>query len=394
MRKLFELSLLVWVCWSTAILAQGDQQIARMVTVPSNLPPPPVDAIAWTLMEVTSGWVVAGKNADQPLPPASITKLMTNYVVFDALKKGQISLNDQVSISEKAWRAEGSRMFADVDTQIKLEHLLKSTIVQSGNDAAIALAEHTGGSELGFTARMNQAGVKLGLKNSYFANSTGLPAEGHSMSANDIATLSAAVIREFPEFYTWYSEKRYTHNGITQYNRNKLLWKDASVDGLKTGHTEAAGFCLVGSALRNGQRWVAVVLGSVDEKTREAAVLNLLNYAFAAYQPVRLLDQQGGVTSAAVYKGEVDEVRLQSAGPVNVVVPRGREQDIAVEIKISPYYLAPIDVGQAVGLVSLSLDGEMLSDVPLHAMSSIKTGGLWKRMKDSVHLQVRKWTSD
>jgi len=212
------------------------------------------------LMDMNSGWVVAGKNAREPLSPASITKLMMNYVVFSKLKSGDINFTDQVSISEKAWRAEGSRMFADVNTRIELKHLLKSTVIQSGNDASIALAEYVGGSELGFSELMNHAASELGLQDSHFVNSTGLTAQGHYMSASDVAALSAAIIRDFPDFYPWYAEKEYTHNNIRQQNRNRLLWKDSSVDGLKTGYTEAAGYCLVGTAKRNGQRWIAVVL--------------------------------------------------------------------------------------------------------------------------------------
>ena len=361
-------------------------------TIKTSLAAPVLDVKAWALMELNSGWVVAGENIDAQLPPASITKLMANYVVFAKLASGDINFKDQVAISEQAWRAEGSRMFADVNTTIELEHLLKSTIIQSGNDAAIALAEYVGGSEASFAQMMNQAGKDLGLTHSHFENSTGLPAQGHVMSAADIATLSAAIIKEFPDFYAWYAIKEYTHNSITQYNRNKLLWKDSSVDGLKTGHTEAAGYCLVGSAKRKGQRWIAVVMGSNSEREREEAVLSLLNYAYAAYQPGSLLDQQEGITSVAVYGGEVDEVRLQATNVANVVVPTGRLEDIKTELLISPYFEAPIDVGQPMGLASLSLDGEPLMDVPLTSMSTIREGGWWKKVKDSIRLRWRNWT--
>jgi len=361
--------------------------------VKSSLAVPKIEAKAWALMEANSGWVVAGENIEEQLPPASITKLMMNYVVFARLASGDVNFKDQVSISEQAWRAEGSRMFADVNTTIELEHLLKSTIVQSGNDAAIALAEHIGGSETSFAQMMNKAARDLGLQHSNFENSTGLPAQGHLMSAADIATLSAAIIREFPEYYAWYSIKEYTHNSISQYNRNKLLWKDTSVDGLKTGHTKAAGFCLVGSAKRKGQRWIAVVLGSNSEKEREQAVLSLLNFAYAAYQPGVLLDQQEGIASVDVFGGEVDKVRLQAAAVANVVVPAGRLADVKTELQISPYFEAPINVGQPMGLASLSLDGELLLDVPLTSMSTIREGGWWKRVQDSVRLRWRNWTA-
>ena len=363
--------------------AQRDQMVK------ANLPAPKLEATAWVLLEANSGWVVDGMNTREPLPPASITKLMMNYVIFSRLRSGDIQFTDQVPISEHAWRAEGSRMFADVNTQIELKHLLKSTVIQSGNDAAIALAEYTGGSELGFARLMNEAGIALGLQDSHFVNSTGLPAPGHLMSASDIAALGAAIINEFPEYYPWYAEKQDTHNGITQYNRNKLLWKDSTVDGLKTGYTEAAGYCLMGSALRDGQRWIAVVMGAKSERAREKAVLELLNYAFAAYKPLELLDQQGGLVSAPVYGGEVDEVRLQAAQSVKLVVPSGRESDVETQLQFSPYFEAPIAVGQAMGVATLSLDGEILSEVPLIAMSAIKQGGWWKRFSDSVKLRFK-----
>lgn len=372
------------------VVAQSESVLAAtVVEVPSNIVAPRIEATAWVLMEMNSGWIVSSHKPNQPLPPASITKLMSNYVVYQKLAEQQIGLQDQVSISEQAWRAEGSRMFANVDSKIELQHLLKSTVIQSGNDAAIALAEHVGGTETFFASLMNTAAKNIGLRNSFFINSTGLPADEHRMSASDIALLSAALIRDFPEYYAWYAEKSYTHNKITQANRNKLLWKDSTVDGLKTGHTEAAGYCLVGSALRNGERWIAVVLGAQDAQSREEQVLSLLNYGFAAYQPIPVLQQQGGVVSADVYFGEVDKIHLQAPSQVNIVVPRGREQDVAIDFLISPYYKAPISVGQSLGIASLSLDGKLLMDVPLVATSSISEGGLWSRLTDSVGLWLR-----
>lgn len=366
----------------------------KVALLESNLPPPKVSARAWALMEVDSGWLVAGHRQDESMPPASITKLMTNYVVFDLLKKKHITLEDSVSVSEHAWRAEGSRMFADVNSKLSLGHLLKSTIIQSGNDAAIALAEHTGGNEMAFASLMNQASQELGLSNSNFQNSTGLPSPEHYMSASDIVKLSAAIIEHYPQYFAWYSEKEYTHNGITQYNRNKLLWKDPSVDGLKTGHTQAAGYCLVGTALRDGRRWIAVVLGVSDAKTREQEVLSLLNYGFAAFSSNVVLDQQGGVTEVRVHQGIADAVRLQTAGPARVVVPTGRESDIKIEYLLSPYYQAPVLAGQAMGLAQISLDNKAIADIPLIAMSEIGLGSWWKRGVDAFKLSVQElWTN-
>jgi len=377
----------VLYCFVSLGNAQARGELEQLLQ--ANIPIPEINAKAWALLEVSSGTVIVGRNVDQPYPPASITKLMTNYIAFNKLRDGEINLSDAVTISEKAWRTGGSRMFAKVGSKVELEHVLKSTIIQSGNDAAVALAEHIGGSELGFIQLMNRAASELGLQQSHFANATGLPAPQHAMSARDIAVLSAAIIKQHPQFYLWYSEKEYTHNNITQYNRNKLLWQDSSVDGLKTGFTEAAGYCLVGSAVRNKQRWIAVVLGSNDEASRARAVKALLDFAFAAFTPIRVLDQQGGLTAADVYMGEVDKVQLGTLGPVNVVVPVGREQDLVSEFRLSPYYQAPIEIGQAMGVVSLSLDNKLLVDVPLVSMSTIRDGGWWVRLVDGIRLKIR-----
>ncbi len=379
------LSLLIAVSTASAHNT-ATQTFAKLA---ANLEPPIFDSTAWVLMEAASGWIVAGKNESEPLPPASLTKLMTNYVIFDLLDSGQLDFTDQVAISERAWRAEGSRMFAEVDSRIELKHLLKSTIIQSGNDAAIALAEHAAGSEEAFSALMNMTAEKLELSNSFFENSTGLPSDRHRMSAADIARLALAMINNYPQYFKWYSEKQYSHNGITQYNRNKLLWKDSSIDGLKTGHTEKAGFCLVGTAQRHGQRWIAVVMGAADESAREDAVQALLNYAFAAYQSISVLDQQGGVAEVPVYSGDADIVRLKAAGPALVVVPTGRESDLEIHWQLKPYYRAPVSLGQAMGVAHILLDRQPIAEIPLVAVSDIKQGGWWKQMTDSVELRLR-----
>ncbi len=373
------------------VIGSANTQAAQVVSVPVAASPPVIEAQAWALMEMNSGWVVTHQNASTPRPPASITKLMTNYVLFAELKKGSVNLNDLVSISEEAWRAEGSRMFADVNTQIELEPLLKSTVIQSGNDASIALAEHVAGSEASFAALMNRTAGELKLRNSAFANSTGLPAENHFMSALDILDLSAAVIRDFPEYYPWYAEKSYTHNNITQYNRNKLLWKDSTVDGLKTGFTEAAGYCLVASAKRGKQRWLAVVLGSSGTKAREKAVRTLLEYGFRNFEPVSLLDEQGGIAQVQVYGGSSDELRLQVAKPANIVVPIGRAADVEQVIEYSPYLEAPIQAGAAAGMVRLTLDGREVYSTPLVAISTINEAGWWKAFTDSIKLRWRQF---
>ena len=367
--------------FSFAIVAAHAQQSNRISSSDFDLS---VKSTGWALMEARSGWIVANSNGDTPLPPASITKLMMNYAVFSELAKGSISLNDDVAISERAWRSEGSRMFADVNTTINLEHLLKSTIIQSGNDAAIALAEHTSGSEERFAALMNDYAQKLGLTRSSFKNASGLPAPGHQMSAIDILKLSAAIIEQFGEFYSWYGIKEYEHNSIRQFNRNKLLWKNLGVDGLKTGHTEAAGYCLVASAQRQGQRWIAVVMGTESEALREKAVTELLEYGFDAFDAGEVLSEQGGVAQARVYGGETDQVLLKPISPVYVAVPRGRLGDIEVRLQMAPSFDAPIQLKQSMGVAALYLDGSPLVDVPLVAMSEIPEGGFLKRVGDAI----------
>ena len=362
------------------------QVVAQFQRLPSQIVPyaPELSARAWALLEVNSGWIVAGVNEDQPFAPASITKLVTTYVAFDALKIGLVSLDDAVEISEKAWRMRGSRMFAEVNTRIALERLLKSVIIQSGNDAAVAIAEHLAGSELAFAAQMNRVAEQLGMRQAHFENASGWPAAGHQMSPRDILIIANALITQFPQYYGWYSEKAFEHNGILQTNRNKLLWKDKGVDGLKTGHTEAAGYCLVASAEREGERWIAVVMGTSSESVRENEVTTLLEFGFNAFSVKELFVEQSGVAQAQVFGGETDSVRLHAAEPVWVVVPRDREDELLINLNIAPDSIAPIKVGQALGVASVSLDGTALMDVPLVAMSEIPQGGLFKRAWDWI----------
>jgi len=389
-RLLFNVAAVLFVSVSSGLNAQ----IAQLVDVPIAAPAPSVDAEAWALMEMNSGWIVSSKNPKVARAPASITKLMANYVIFSELTKGTVAMQDMVPISEDAWRAEGSRMFADVNTRIPFELLLKSMVIQSGNDASIALAEFVGGSEPAFAALMNKSARELGLRDSFFVNSTGLPAENHSMTAVDMLTLSAAIIRDFPQFYPWYSQKEFTHNNIPQQNRNRLLWKDSTVDGLKTGYTEAAGYCLVASAKRGEQRWIAVALGTESTKAREKAVRTLLEYGFKNFEPVSLLDEQGGLGVIKMYGGDAEELRLQVAELANVVVPAGRAGDIQQQIDLPAYLEAPIDAGAAAGMVTLSLDGREIYSTPLVAMSTIKRAGWWKGFVDSIKLRWRKFVEN
>lgn len=341
---------------------------------------------SWVLLDYDSGWVLAEKNSEQPVEPASLTKLMMNYVLFSKLSENAISLQDKVKISEKAWRVEGSRMFAKVGSEVVLEQLLRSTIIQSGNDASIALAEHVAGSEESFVLLMNKAAAVLGLNSTHFVNVTGLPSEQHYSSAYDIALLSAAIIKQFPQYYAWYKEKEYTHNNITQYNRNKLLWRDKSVDGLKTGHTSSAGFCLAGSALRNGMRLIAVVTGAQSEQQRADDVLVLLNYGFAAYESVELVNTNQDAVNARVYKGDVDTVKLSVQQTVRVPVPVGSAGKISKQKDMHFYYHAPVNKGEKMGLVTVQFDGNTILDVPLVAMDTVKKGTWFSQLKDELKL--------
>jgi len=352
-----------------------------------------IEGTAWLLFEPQTSSIVAAFNENDPLPPASITKLMTNYVLFSRLQSGELSMGDMVPISTSAWRAEGSRMFAEVGSRLELGELLRSSIVQSGNDAAIAMAEFAGGSEKAFAAVMNDHAQRLGLSNTQFKNSSGLPAPGHEMSALDIAKLSKAIIDEFPEFYTWFAEKEYTHNEIRQFNRNRLLWQDDSVDGLKTGYTEAAGYCLVGSAQRKGERWIAVVMGSSSEKQRSEDVLSLLNFGFANYSVVNVLDSQADLANIQVFGGAVDQLDLRVAEPGTVLVPKAKVDNIVTELDYPDYIQAPLEAGQVLGTVKVKLDDQVLKEWPLVAAEKIDNGSWWKRFSDSLKLRARNFFS-
>lgn len=348
-----------------------------------------IEAKAWVLFDAHTSSVVLSHNPDLALPPASITKLMTNYVLFSQLKTGELSMGDKVPISTAAWSAEGSRMFAEEGSRLELGALLRSSIVQSGNDAAIALAEFSGGSEDGFAILMNQAATDLGLSQSNFVNSSGLPAEGHAMSALDIAKLSKAIIDEFPEFYSWYSEKEYTHNGIRQFNRNKLLWEDSTVDGLKTGHTEAAGYCLVGSAKRRDHRWIAVVMGSKSEKQRSKDVLRLLNYGFNSYELVNAVSVEDELANIKIFGGIDDSLSLRAFSEGSVLIQRGQSDNLRTELVHAPYIEAPIEEGQVLGSIKIKLDDKVLDEVPLVAAHTVDKGSWWKQFVDSIKLRLR-----
>jgi len=351
--------------------------------------PPALDARSYVLIDYDTGRILAADKADLQMEPASITKLMTGYLVFRALKEKRLALNDLVTISEHAWKAEGSRTFAQVGTQIPVEVLIKGMIVQSGNDATIALAEKLGGTEDGFVQMMNSYAAELGLKNSHFENSWGGPGPTHYMSAHDIATLSRALIRDFPEDYKLYSLREFEWNGIKQQNRNGLLGRDPTVDGIKTGHTETAGYCLASSAKRNGMRLISVVLGTQSFKAREDASAALLNYGFTFFETVKAKSAGDVVLKPEVYKGEEELVTLVPARDVYVTIGRGAAAQLKSSATVKQPVIAPIKAGQALGELVVSDGKDIVARVPLVAKESVPEGGWWTRMVDGMALWMK-----
>ncbi len=348
--------------------------------------PPIIGAKSYLVIDSTTGRELASLDPDAPLAPASLTKIMTTYVVFHALKQGQVQLEDEVTISEKAWRTEGSRMFVEVGTRVSIEDLLLGMIVQSGNDASVALAEHIAGTESVFAELMNQYAAQLGMHASHFMNATGLPAEGHTTTARDLATLARAMIAEFPEYYAWHAIKEYTYNDIKQSNRNSLLWRDASVDGIKTGHTEDAGYCLVSSAKRNDMRIISVVLGTSSTKARTDGSQALLNYGFRFFE-TRLLYKGGEqVTTARVWKSANETSRLGVLEDLYITVRRGAYDQLESTLDIPAVVEAPVAAGQPVAELKIKLGEEEVLTTPLRALDDNPTGSFWQRTRDSVSL--------
>lgn len=346
--------------------------------------PPEVAAKNFILVDFASGKVLAEKKADAKIEPASITKLMTAYVVYKEMAEDRLSMDDMVDISEKAWRMGGSRMYLEVGSSVSVDDLLKGLVIQSGNDASVALAEHIAGTEIAFVQLMNQYATELGMDNTNFVNSTGWPDKKHLTSARDIAILGAAIIREFPEHYARYAVKEFTYNGIKQYNRNKLLWSDETVDGMKTGHTESAGYCLASSALRADMRIISVVLGTESEKSRASVSQAVLNYGFRFFESHTLYDEGEVLSRPRIWKGEFDTLTVGLANDLAISLPRGAYDDLDATMDIDKNIEAPVNKGQQVGVVKVSLGDEMLTTVPLVALETVGEGSFFQQAKDYV----------
>ena len=359
---------------------------ANNLIIPAS---PTIAARGYFLMDFDSGQILTEKNADDRLAPASLTKIMSTYVIFQELQAGQLTLDESVIISKKAWKTPGSKMFVEVNKHVSVEQLLKGVIIQSGNDASVALAEHVAGDEETFARLMNQHAQRLGMINSNFQNSTGLPSKNHYTTAHDLAILSQALIREFPYYYSWFQEKSFTFNNIKQNNRNKLLWRDDSVDGIKTGYTEKAGYCLVASAKRNNMRLISVVMGTHDQNARARENQNLLNYGFRFFETHKLYEANQKLTEAKVWKGATNTLPLGINDDLYVTVQRRHYDDLKAVMSVDSKIIAPVGAGQTFGSIAITLNDETITKKPLIALSPIAIGSIFQKLYDTVLLRTQ-----
>ena len=349
--------------------------------------PPSLAAKSWLLLEMGSGQLLTAEKPDDRLEPASLTKLMTAYLTFSSLHKKTLSLQQPLPVSEKAWRTGGSKMFIKVDTQVPVEDLIKGMIVQSGNDACVTLAEGIAGSEENFAQMMNREAQRLGMKNSHFMNSTGLPDPNHYTTARDLSLLAGALIRDFPEEYKkYYSMKEFRYNNITQPNRNRLLYIDTTVDGVKTGHTDAAGYCLISSALRDKRRLLSVVLGTASDNARATESQKLLNWGFLAYEPVPVYTSAQPLAPMRVWKGAQSEVKVGFANDISIAVPKGLGDKVTTQFVPQPRLIAPIQAGQAVGVLKVAVDGKPYGEYTVSALENVELGNIFIRLFHTIRL--------
>ena len=373
----------VFLALITGLAALHAVTAAAALGVP---PLPTIEARAYLLMDFNSGQILAESKADERMEPASLTKLMTSYVIYKEMRDGRIKLNDKVTISERAWRMGGSRTFVPVGKKVSVEDLLKGMIVQSGNDATVALAEYVGGSEEVFVSLMNQEAQRLGMTGTHFVDSTGMPNAEHYTTARDLAVLTRAMIREFPDHYQLYSMRTFTFNGITQHNRNKLLWRDKSVDGVKTGHTESAGYCLVASALQDNMRLISVVLGTDSEEARAVQSEKLLRYGFRFYETHRLYGANQALSTVRIWKGETEKLPLGLTHELYITIPRGEYDKLDARMKIQKPIIAPATKGTLYGSLNVNLDGNTVVAKPLVALKDVAEGDYFQQVMDDIKL--------
>lgn len=362
--------------------AGGIATVGELATVPA----PNLTARAWLTLDANSGQIIASQNPDEKIEPASLTKLMSAYLIFEAIDNKRLALDQLVNVSEKAWKTEGSRMFIKPNTQVSVDELLQGIIVQSGNDATVALAEAVAGSESAFAALMNEEAAKQGLRDTHFVNSTGLPDPTHLTTVRDLATLARNMVERHPQYLHYYSQKEFTYNKIKQNNRNRLLWSDPTVDGLKTGHTQSAGYCLVATAMRDGRRVVSVIVGASSDSSRTENSLKLLNWSFQNFDTVKLFDNTQPAVKARVWEGEAETVGLGSMEPTWVTVPRGKGPQVIPLAQYTQPLIAPLKKGSKVGTVSLSLDGKVLREDALYVLDDVPEAGFFGRIYDKIRL--------
>ncbi|MDB2618749.1 D-alanyl-D-alanine carboxypeptidase [Litoricolaceae bacterium] len=380
---------LVWIAL-TCLFSMASAANVPLTEALGNGPPipaaPKLQASGYLLVDATNGEILVEHNAEEPLPPASLTKMMTAYIAEREITEGRMSFDDQVPVSVKAWKTGGSRMFIREGTEVRLEDLLRGIIIQSGNDASVAVAEYIAGSEDVFADVMNQTAISLGMTNTQFKNATGLPQEGHYTTAKDLSILAARIIQDFPDTYPIYEEKNFTYNSIKQANRNSLLFRDPTVDGLKTGHTEEAGYCLVASAERDGFRLISVVMGTASEKAREQETTKLLQYGFRYFSGKTVFAAGEPLPESArkVWFGEMESVDLAPTEPLYVTLPLGRESAIQATLDAPDTLDAPLEAGAVVGTVKIMLGERVLAESPVAVAEAVPEGGLFKRLMDFV----------
>lgn len=359
---------------------------------PTITPPAPdIDAKGFVLMDAQSGNIIAQKNMNKRMQPASLTKMMTLYVVSEALQSGRIHLDDKVRISEKAWRMGGSRMFVKQGSMVSVHDLIRGVIVDSGNDACTALAEYVAGNESMFAQMMNQAAHQLAMNGTHYVDSTGLPRPDHYSTPHDMALLARAIVTHFPEYYGWYKQKWFKYNNIRQPNRNRLLWRDTAFDGIKTGHTKSAGYCLVSSGIRNDTRLISVVMGAPTDAARANDSQALLNYGFRFFETHKLFSANQSLSSPRVWLGKTKQVNMGLTHDLYITIPVGNYSKLKAEMVLQPKLTAPIEAGQSYGKVNVTLNGKPVISTPLVALQDDPRGGMWTRMTDHIALFFKGW---